>query len=53
MLYESLGDLEKAAYHMAQYFSRNVRPVENDGVLADRIRKKRMRDRIRRMREKE
>ena len=53
VLYESLGDLEKAAYHMAQYFSRNVRPVENDGVLADRIRKKRMRDRIRRMREKE
>ena len=53
MLYESLGDLEKAAYQIAQYFARNIRPVENDGALADRIRKKRMQQRIRRMRDRQ
>jgi len=52
LLYENGHDLEKASYHMAQYFSHDIRPVENDGVIMERIRKKLMRDRIRRMREK-
>ena len=34
------------------YLAHNIRPVENDGAITERIRKKLMRDRIRRMREK-
>ncbi len=52
LLHEQLGDLEKASYHLAQYYSHPVRPVEGDGILMDRIRKKRMAERIRRLREK-
>lgn len=52
LLYEDLGDMEKASYHMAHYFAHDVRPVENDGAIMERVRKKRMTDRIRRMRER-
>jgi tetratricopeptide (TPR) repeat protein len=50
ILYESLGNLEKAAYFIDQYFSKDVRPVENDHALRNRIRKRRMWERVRTMR---
>lgn len=50
-IYEERGDLEKASHHIEQYFSKDLRPVENDHVLRERIRRKLMWRRIRKLRE--
>ncbi|MDD5556911.1 MAG: tetratricopeptide repeat protein [bacterium] len=50
-LYEELGEMESASYYIEQYFGGDIRPAGDDHVLRERIRKKRMWHRIRRMRE--
>jgi len=50
-LYEQGGELDKASYYIEQYFSKDIRPVQNDHVLKERIRKKRMWERVHRIKQ--
>jgi tetratricopeptide (TPR) repeat protein len=51
LLYEESGDVDKASYYIEQYFMRGIRLMENDHILRERIRKKHMWQRVRRMQE--
>ena len=53
LICEEHGDIENASRYIEQYFSKNVRPMEDDNLVRERIRKKWDRERVRRMREGE
>ncbi len=53
LIYEERNDIENASRYIEQYFSNNIRPMENDNLVRGRIRKKWDQERIRKMRDRE
>lgn len=52
LICEEHGDVGNASRYIEQYFSKNVRPLEDDNLVRERIRKKWDRERIRQMRKR-
>lgn len=53
LICEEHGDVENASRYIEQYFSKNIRPMEDDNLVRERIRKKWDRERVRKMRKRE
>jgi tetratricopeptide (TPR) repeat protein len=53
LICEERGDIANASHYIEQYFTQNIRPLEDDNLVRERIRKKWDYERVRKMRQRE
>ncbi|MEJ2744488.1 MAG: tetratricopeptide repeat protein [bacterium] len=52
LICEEHGDIDNASRYIEQYFSKHIRPMEDDNLVRERIRKKWDHERVRRLRKR-